>query len=296
MTLLVVLGAVGGSLVGFLDAQLSRGVRPLALGLGLSVLIGGIVALANRWVLRPFESLAQGLEGVLRHRNPHSAEALRGLPTMREDETGRIARLVHQFGTLAARHQIEASHLRRTLDHRIAEATANATKKLRRIVMRDPLTDLGNRRFLDENLQPLVETVRASGADLVCVLLDMDNFKQINDAHGHAVGDEILIFLAGLIRATTRREDYSVRLGGDEFCILMPDCSLDRTAEFTHRLQSLFTQHVRTAFSGENQPGLSIGVASLVRDRLSTGRELVERADANLYTAKAKGKGCVVGV
>ena len=72
--------------------------------------------------------------------------------------------------------------------------------------MRDPLANLANRRFLHENLDSLFQSVKESKADLICIVLDLDNFKLVNDTLGHAAGDELLVFLARLVLACSRRE------------------------------------------------------------------------------------------
>ncbi len=89
----------------------------------------------------------------------------------------------------------------------------------------------------------------------------MDNFKAVNDTLGHAVGDELLVFLAGLIRDSKRREDYGVRLGGDEFVVLMAGCGLERAEAFGQRLITLFRQHTRIVVPKHLPVDLSIGVA-----------------------------------
>jgi diguanylate cyclase (GGDEF)-like protein len=194
----------------------------------------------------------------------------------------------------AVRGQQEAKRLRRTLDRRVEEATRQATRQLRHMAMRDPLTDVGNRRFFEENLPLLVDSALASGTDLVCLAIDMDNFKKVNDTLGHAAGDELLIFLASLVDASTRQEDYVARLGGDEFMVLLPGAHIDRAADLAKQIIALFRQHVRTALPDELDASLSVGIASLNSSKAGSGTELVEAADRNLYKAKNQGKGCAV--
>ena len=86
-----------------------------------------------------------------------------------------------------------------------------------------------------------------------------------------------------------------MRFGGDEFVVLMPNCTTQRAHDFAERLRQLFLQRTRQTIRSAPLPDLSIGIASLCRDHLNTGRELLEKADENLYAAKREGKGCVVG-
>jgi diguanylate cyclase (GGDEF)-like protein len=207
---------------------------------------------------------------------------------------GQLARVIHRLASTAMRDSYDARQLRRTLDRRVAEATRQATSQLRLMAMRDPLTDLGNRRFLEDNLAPLVKSVLESGGELSCVTMDMDGFKGVNDRLGHAAGDELLIFLGSLIRALVRQEDYAVRLGGDEFCVLMPDCETDRAAQFAERLRVLFRQHTTTALPENVHTDLSVGVAGVRKHAAHSGEELMDLADGALYAAKRAGKGRVV--
>ena len=266
--------AVSGTLIGIIEVKLGFLVWPMCIGLtGLNV---ALLLLTRHWIVQPLEKLIDKADELERAGALHDVSAVRGLPVARTDEVGRLARLIHNVSVTGLRKHYEANQLRRTLDHRVSEATRQATTKMRRIAMRDPLTDLGNRRFLDENLEPLLKSVLESDDDLICVMLDMDNFKTVNDTLGHAVGDELLISLGGLIRATTREEDYNVRLGGDEFVILMPVCPLDRAREFSHRLRALMHQSAKTILPESVPVDLSIGVASVQRDQVTTGHDLLE--------------------
>lgn len=306
VVLAVVLGAISGAVM----------VRTNDHGLRLSIMLStsmvAVLWLAFTWLVRPLDRLVELVERLERSRDLGSASgsALGGLdvdesnrrpspnelPMSRADELGRLARSMHRVYIAAARQRQENGQLRRTLDHRIEAATRHATVRLRQIAMRDALTDLGNRRFFDEHFPELFDTCRDAADDLACVLLDMDNFKQVNDTLGHAEGDELLVFLAGLIRACVRTEDYAVRFGGDEFVILMPGCSAKRVGEFTEQLRALFRQHVRIALPPALHADLSIGVAMLSRQHVTEAGDLLAHADTALYAAKRAGKGQTVGV
>jgi two-component system cell cycle response regulator len=249
--------------------------------------------LGRVWVCRPVEKLIHMWGALSVDRRPG---AMRMLPMTRQDEAGQLARALYRLASTALKGDYDARQLRRTLDHRVSEATRRATHQLRQMAMRDALTDLANRRFLDDHLEPLVQSVQASGDELVCVMIDVDGFKGVNDSLGHAAGDELLIFLGSLIRAIVRGEDYAVRCGGDEFLVLMPQCDLERAGRFGEQLRVLFRQHVSTALPPEVRSDLSMGVAALRQHKLADGEALLARADANLYAAKRAGRGRTVGV
>lgn len=286
----VMLALVAGLLIGTVESATGHRLWPMGLMLLLCGI--GLVLLGRYWIAQPLVSLAEQVERLARL---HRAGALQRLPLRRRDEIGRLARMMHEVYVTAIRDAGEVRRLRRNLDQRVADQTQRATVQLQRLAMRDPLTDLGNRRFLDENLEPLMSSLRQSGDDLICVMVDLDNFKQVNDRLGHAAGDELLVFLASLLRACSRKEDLALRLGGDEFAVLMPGADPDRSVGFARQVRALFRQHVHTAMPIDPRPDLSIGLASRIRDRCHTGPALMAAADANLYAAKRAGKGRIVG-
>ncbi len=291
VTLLVMLAAVGGALVGMFEADTGHTVFPLAGGLLL--LVSLLLTLGKAWVWRPLERLVEHL-GLLSQ--DHRPLPFRGLPLDRRDEVGELARALHKIASWAMRDHLDAAQLRRTLDDRVAKAIKRATVQLAQIAMRDPLTNLGNRRFLDAHLEPLLESCKQSGDELLAMAIDLDDFKRVNDQFGHARGDEVLAVLAAVIRANIRQgSDYAVRMGGDEFVILMPGCPLDRAAGIARQLIALFARYAATEFSPTLNPSLSVGIASLKRDAPGSGKDLLARADANLYAAKRAGKGRCVG-
>jgi diguanylate cyclase (GGDEF)-like protein len=291
LMILITLAAVTGALCGAVMVRTAD--QGMGLSVTLSVSIAVILWLAFRWIARPVERLASLSEQL---DVTAESQATHRLPLARADELGRLARSMHRVHAAATQHHQEIGQLRRSLDHRIAQATRQATIRLQQMALRDPLTELGNRRFFDENFPELFETCAAAADDLACVLMDMDNFKHVNDTLGHAAGDELLIFLASLLRACVRPGDYAARLGGDEFVVLIPGCQVGRVAQFTQQLRVLFRQHVRIALPSNVNPDLSIGVAMLGRDRPATAQALLARADANLYAAKKAGKGTTVGL
>ncbi len=289
IALLVLLAAVGGVLVGIMESRLQHRIWPLLLGIPLIAI--PITRLGHRWACGPIERMVRLL---LAGDTPQQPLVPR-LPVDREDEVGQLARVVHRLGAEAAQGRQEARQLRRTLDDRVEKATHMATRNLKELAMRDPLTNLGNRRFLDEYLPELFESCQDSNADLVCIAIDIDHFKGLNDTLGHGAGDELLRVLGHLIQGLIRHEDFAVRLGGDEFLILMPCCTLTRVRQMADQLHALFRQHTRVVVRNAIKPDLSMGAASRLRDCAATPHELIKRADEYLYEAKRAGKGRMEG-
>jgi diguanylate cyclase (GGDEF)-like protein len=284
--ILVLAAAVFGALVGIAEAQLGHRFWPLMLG--LTVVSVGLIVASQHWVALPVDRLVRRLERITKTR---ASNLLKELPTSRPDEVGRIALAFHTVAADSLRCNNEARRLRRTLHSNIEKATLNATRRLREIAMRDPLTNLGNRRFLDEQLPALVEATTDTGTELMCIMIDLDDFKAINDTLGHAVGDELLRLVGELISGAARQQDMAVRLGGDEFVLFLPGADRNRAAALIDRVRMIFRQQNRTMHPAGPHADLSAGVAALLADRLTDGEALIERADQNLYRAKHAGKG-----
>jgi len=286
---LIIVAAVGGSVIGMMEVGLGQRVWPQVAG--LTVLVGVLLSIGRTLIWSPIEKLLEQHNRFLQLNRP---SVLQALPMNRQDEVGQLARAFYKVGTQRIRDHHDAVQLRRTMDDQVEKATSRATQQLEQIANRDPLTGLGNRRFLQDNLEPLIQSAIASGTELACIAIDMDNFKTINDTQGHAKGDELLVLLSELIRGSIRHEDYGVRLGGDEFLVLMAGSSKDRAMQLAKQLQAHFRQQTRLILPTQIQADLSLGVVML-KNTMTSGEQLLEQADANLYAAKRAGKGQVVG-
>jgi len=152
----------------------------------------------------------------------------------------------------------------------------------------DSLTGLYNRREFHDRLHAAVEHSRRSGRGFSLLLVDLDQFKAVNDAHGHPVGDQALRAAAEVMRAAVRTEDVVARLGGDEFALILPGCGLEDARELADRL--LLT--VRWAGIPDRrgpQVTLSIGAASYPAQG-ADAESMLKNADAALYEAKRQGR------
>lgn len=156
--------------------------------------------------------------------------------------------------------------------------------------VRDPLTGLHNRRHLDRVLERENSAVPVSEADesLSVVVFDVDHFKNVNDTHGHAIGDDVLVAVAGVLATAWRNGDVA-RLGGEEFVALLPGPASARAAQRAQDvLDRIAALRISTA-AGEIRVTASAGVATAVRGTGSTA-DLLAAADAALYAAKANGR------
>ena len=157
----------------------------------------------------------------------------------------------------------------------------------------DPLTDIYNRRAFDTSIERCLNVHFMLKQPISMVMIDVDNFKSINDSYGHAKGDEVLRTIAEcLSRAFIRKNDLITRFGGDEFAVILPDTSLKKSKVSINR----FLQSVRVAeiadFPDEVRISCSAGCTEIVDG--DTFETLIGRADEALYEAKQAGRNCLV--
>jgi diguanylate cyclase (GGDEF)-like protein len=153
--------------------------------------------------------------------------------------------------------------------------------ELERLAMRDPLTGLYNRRALMERLATELKTQRRTGESLAFVMIDVDNFKSINDTRGHAGGDEALKVIARVLETSTRETDIPARFAGDEFSLIMPRTERPAAEAVMDRI-----------VAGLRQSGLSASIGVAFSQPGGTAEEVMQAADTAVYAAKAAGKGC----
>lgn len=161
-------------------------------------------------------------------------------------------------------------------------------EQLSELVHEDQLTGSLNRRGLDEVLEREVSRAERRRSPLCIALLDLDDFKRLNDTYGHTAGDEALIYLVRVIKDTLRSMDVIARFGGEEFLIVLPDTDLRNAMQITTRLQRELTERIFMHNHERLFITFSAGIA--LRAAGEDALTLVERADAALYRAKKAGK------
>jgi two-component system cell cycle response regulator len=158
---------------------------------------------------------------------------------------------------------------------------------------RDGLTKVYNRRFFDERIEMEIERARRYGRKLSCVMVDIDNFKEVNSAHGHRAGDDVLKVLADVLLSNTRSSDIVARYGGEEFVVIIPESSGSEAAVLAERLRRVF-ENSSGCFGSCGPVTVSCGVATYP-DHASDSATLLRMADSAVYRAKAAGcNQCVI--
>jgi len=163
--------------------------------------------------------------------------------------------------------------------------------QLARLVIQDQLTNVLNARAFADRLGQELDRNRRYPRPLALMYMDLDNFKVINDTHGHQTGDAVLRLVADAMRSSVRQADIVGRLGGDEFAVIMPETDAQLADAAAKRLIA----GLRTVFKGTPNVTASIGVVSCTATDASTD-DLIRRADQAMYDAKKSGKDRVVQV
>jgi diguanylate cyclase (GGDEF)-like protein len=161
---------------------------------------------------------------------------------------------------------------------RLDEEREGLIERINHLARSDDLTSLANRRRWHEELDRELARARRSGRPLCVAMVDLDGFKDYNDAHGHPAGDALLVATARAWEDAVRATDTLARYGGDEFSVILPDCPIDEATTVVERLRVTTPQPI----------SCSVGIAA--SDGAQSAEALVRRADTALYEAKRNGR------
>jgi len=168
-----------------------------------------------------------------------------------------------------------------------------AQTHLKHMAITDELTGLRNRRYIVERLEEEFQRSMRTGHPLGLIMLDIDHFKQINDARGHLFGDVVLRVIAVRIKASLRKHDLVGRVGGEEFLVICPESSLEDTVVVADRIRRIINDEVITDNGDAVRVALSAGVTVMSPDDVNW-EKVFSRADSALYKAKETGRNRVV--
>ena len=199
----------------------------------------------------------------------------------------RVARIRESIMNETGDDPSRAIALNLFLDKLIAATIQERLDRLTALATHDPLTGLGHRGAFDRRLAVEIERSRRYGRHFTLLLLDIDQFKQINDNYGHPAGDQVLIQFARHLRGPLRQSDEAFRIGGDEFALICPECNREEIEHLAERLRRRLSasQFPITTSSTAVQIEVSWGAAGFPLDAPDANR-LIEIADLRLYEAK----------
>ncbi|MDB4967437.1 MAG: diguanylate cyclase [Myxococcales bacterium] len=219
-----------------------------------------------------------------------------------------LADLGSQNGTFVDGDRVQERVLKEGMKIRIGQTTVlkfarfdeveeSAQRQLLDSALRDGLTRAFNRRYFVQRLGAEVRFAERHAQPLALLMLDIDQFKQLNDNHGHLIGDDVLRAVVGVLTDTLRAEDVLARYGGEEFSVLVRGVSRENAGMLGERLRREVEEMALTKESGEALPvTISVGISTFPIEGFSdasaekTGEKLIEVADAALYRAKNGGR------
>lgn len=281
------------NLVGYLRAGMATNRWNQAMASKLDLVIGvGTIAtcmaiflgfLLIRRIVSPLDGLATTMLEFSRG-NLDARSNVR-----RNDEIGQLSKA---FNLMADEHQQTLErlvHLNAELEDRVVQRT----RQLEELASRDPLTGIYNRRHFTEMLSRHFAQAIRYDHDLAYLMIDLDDFKQINDQMGHHSGDVVLKGVANAISQQLRDADVCARYGGDEFVVLLPQTNVERASALGERILGAINDQFATEPDGLSLTA-SIGVASVKSSHATNAEDLMRCADRAMYQAKRKGKGRLV--
>ena len=264
---------------------------------GLLVVIGlvALFALLAWWVtggvVRSLLEFGETVDAIGR------GELATRQPVVGSEEVQGLARRVNRMAERLEANRAEQARLAAGLDAQVRDRTRQleqANRLLLNIAHKDPLTNIENRLGFERELEKYLSLCRRSGQPLAIIMIDLDGFKAFNDTWGHAAGDQVLAAVGAALRGRARASDTVGRLGGDEFCILIPSTRPERALAAAEGFVAAIVEATRDLPrpGADANVGASAGVACFPEDG-DEAAELLARADAALYRAKAAGKGRV---
>lgn len=165
-------------------------------------------------------------------------------------------------------------------------------KQLENIAGEDTLTSLANRRKFNEDFEKVIKNSHKKTNKVLLFLIDIDDFKYVNDTYGHLIGDQVLKRVALVLKASLRKNDKIARWGGEEFAILLEDTSLENGLHIAEKLSAAIKTDVQIQEMIEKPLTLSMGVGALKSSDSQDG--LIQKVDKALYRAKEQGKDSIV--
>ena len=238
----------------------------------LGLLVLGL--LMHRWILKPIGELKKATQQI--QRGNYEIEP----PFVGTGEIGALSGSFWQMVNVVRQTNLD-------LERKVKERT----EELQRLTEIDPLTGLLNRRGMMDRFEKEVARQARQGGSLGLLLLDLDNFKQVNDSYGHAAGDLALCAAANVLRSMKRSYDHAGRWGGEEYLMLLPDCSEQDLIAIAERIrESIQALRIET---GKQTFSFTVSIGAHHPETPQTLDAMLHQVDRALYAAKDAGRNCV---
>ncbi len=242
--------------------------------------VAGVAAFAiGAWRLQPLLDLADGARRL--------AAGETGVRVNLREGQDEVQRLARSFNEMAGQLEVQ----RRALEDRNQELL-RANEVLEQLSITDGLTHLHNHRHFHDQFAREVKRSERSGQPLCLLLVDIDDFKLLNDRYGHAAGDRVLAVTAQLMNEQVRESDYLARYGGEEFAILVPQTTLDGAVALAEKVRAVLSAHRFLLPDSDESVGVTVSLGVALHS--TTADDTFDAADRALYEAKGAGKDCVI--
>jgi len=268
---------------------LSTLTRIFAIDLSIILLFSAVAYRVTSSMVQPIEALSDGARRIAQGQIGHEIP-----DTRRNDEIGLLTRTFNEMMRKLRSSQLEVQEAHARLQER-NDQLQRANEVLEQLSITDGLTKLHNHRFFQDHMTREIKRQSRTSEPLSMLLIDLDDFKQLNDSYGHAAGDQILVQVSRILNASVRESDVLARYGGEEFVVLAIATDLEGTMALAEKIRTsvaearLVLDDVSSTDS-TCQVTVSIGAAQYTGNR----KHFFLAADRALYRAKGQGKNCVV--
>jgi diguanylate cyclase (GGDEF)-like protein len=268
--------------------------RILAINMGVVLLFGLAAYQFARSIVRPIRALSEGARRIA----DGETDVVVPLPAA-QDEIEMLTRVFNEMSQRLRRNQAELERSRQDVEGANESLVANnqelqrVNEVLEQLSITDGLTKLHNHRFFQDHLQRELKRVRRTKEALSLILIDIDDFKKLNDLHGHAAGDSVLREVAVVMNGVLRETDMLARYGGEEFALLANQVDLEGACALGEKIRLAISQANFEAEGVDEPIGVTVSVGCSTYH--GEAKALFGEADRALYQAKADGKDCVVG-
>lgn len=248
-------------------------------------------------ILGTDQNMAKQIDLIDKGHSPN--EAYEMVEQNTNTQTEPLVKALNGLVNVVVKRNAELLEIKRNLELKVKERTrelAQSNQTLKALALTDTLTGLPNRRHLFEVLDVILKEAKENTLPTSGLMIDLDNFKEVNDNFGHEMGDKVLKEFSTALKDTLRTSDLAARLGGDEFFVLLPDTNLEGAKTLAENLISVIRKlsiQVGRRSTDKWLSSVSIGIATISPSEITNANDFMRRADMAVYQAKDAGKNCI---